>query len=135
MWIILVCVWGCFGDDPGAAARARGWRAEAAIAGFRLLHDGYQEEQQWARDLAIGQTDFSSEFEYIPFNVRFESQRECLRVLRQALPERPQRDPRWSLRVVHTADAVYWNGTWDRGSGIRYRDGAFACFQEGSVSS
>lgn len=136
MWVILACYVICGTQgDPGAVARAQGWREDLAILGVLDPETGGRQEQWRANWLD------SPEFqEELP--ARFATQRECLRALRRALPEvdesvHGEADEAWGFNhVVHGSDYVEWgfgSGMF-QGAGMM-RSGTFACFREASRTS
>lgn len=130
MWLILACLWGCGPGDPGIPGRANHWRAEAALSGIPIPDEGWS--QQWSREGSMDQFDFSDRLQRV-FDAQaatYNSQRECLRALRRALPEHDSQTAGWQFHVVHYPDSVSWDGSYAVVSGWRYRSGAFACFQE-----
>jgi hypothetical protein len=129
MWMILIC-----GDDGCGAsavdiARASSWNAEAAIIGFPDP-DYPNWRHQW----------FPTGVEGIEESARFQTQRECLRALRRAMPVEDRTEPYdpntglgWETTAVeHHRDFVerYEAVGWVAGSTNMMRTYDYACFEE-----
>lgn len=135
MWLVLACYITCGApEDPGAVARTQGWREDLALAGMPNPEGGWH--QQWRANW-LDSPEFRQELPE-----RFETQQECLRALRRALPEIDEstvgaRDEPWAFNhVVHGPDYVDWGF----GSGLMQgagmmRSGTFACFREAPRTS
>jgi hypothetical protein len=130
MWIVLACFMGC-GDDGVRMAREDGWRAAAALAGYR---PDAAERPQWVEHWRRLDADTIDGFDP---TVRHESQRACLRALRRALPEKDEgesgapNEPWWFNSVIHAPDYIEWGegGGLFQGGGMM-TSGYYACFQE-----